>query len=92
MQAPISAVPAPDSLNHEYKLSQEQIDSYHKQGFLILKDLFDETTTNAITWSNDVQSWPEVKGCNWMPYRERKADGKSGLCRIENFADSVSKT
>lgn len=91
MQAPISKIPAPDSLDQPYQLSEEQIQSFNKNGFLILKDLFDEKAKEAIvSWSHDVQNWPEVRGSSWMPYRERKADGQTGLCRVENYADSVS--
>lgn len=74
-------------LSQPYNLSDEQIASYERDGFLILRDLLDESTTKEIrAWAQEVHDWPYEPG-KWMPYEEQREDGTRVLCRTENFAD-----
>ena len=69
-------------------LKQEDIDSFNKNGYLVLSDLLSPTTKAALQgWSNEVYTWPNVPNQH-MPYDEY--DAKSGtqfLCRTENFVN-----
>lgn len=70
--------------SQEFTLSEQQLQDYHRDGFLILRELFDPQTIQA--WSSQVQHWPNVSG-KWLPYEEVRSDGTMGLCRTENFVD-----
>ncbi|PWN49950.1 PhyH-domain-containing protein [Violaceomyces palustris] len=73
--------------DQEYRLSDEQLQDFSRDGFLIFRDLFPEEAKRSIVdWSREVQNWPNVAG-KWMPYLELKSDGKMGLCRTEKFVD-----
>lgn len=87
-QQPIVVSQAMESqLVKPYILSEEQLASYERDGFLILRDLLDDTTTKEIQeWSKTVHDWPYEPG-KWMPYEEQREDGSRVLCRTENFAD-----
>ncbi|WFD00954.1 2-aminoethylphosphonate dioxygenase [Malassezia yamatoensis] len=74
-------------LEEPYRLSDEQLSSFDRDGFLILRDFLDEPTTQDIQkWSQEVHDLPYEPG-KWMPYEEQKQDGSRALCRTENFAD-----
>lgn len=76
-----------ETLLKPYTLSEEQLASFDRDGFLILRDLLDEPTTKEIQqWSQNVHDWPYEPG-KWMPYEEQREDGTRVLCRTENFAD-----
>lgn len=70
------------------QLSQQQIDQFHKNGFLILRIaehmLVDPHT--LYQWTEEVRSWPKEKG-KWMPYEEITSSGKRQLMRTEKFVD-----
>ncbi|KAI8325292.1 PhyH-domain-containing protein [Martensiomyces pterosporus] len=71
---------------YEYALSQEQIDSYHRDGFLKVTDLLSlEETDKLIAEVRKVQSWPDTPG-KWMNYYELNTKtNTTQLCRTENF-------
>ncbi|KAJ2780443.1 hypothetical protein H4R18_003462 [Coemansia javaensis] len=73
-------------MTYEYTLSQEQIDSYHKDGFLKLTDLISaDEAAQLVREVREIQSWPDTPG-KWMNYyEENKATGSKLLCRTENF-------
>ena len=69
-------------------LSPQQIASYHKDGYLLLRvhdhDLVDPE--NLQKWTNEIAAWPRVRG-KWMPYDEVNLAGELQLMRTEKFAD-----
>ncbi|KAH8702305.1 hypothetical protein BGW36DRAFT_372558 [Talaromyces proteolyticus] len=72
-----------------FQLSQEQIDSYHKEGFLILRAHEHQLLENPHdlqVWSEEVKAWPREPG-KWMPYDEKSSTGERILMRTENFVD-----
>ncbi|KAJ1942616.1 hypothetical protein FBU59_003147 [Linderina macrospora] len=71
---------------HEFALTQEQIDSYHKDGFLKITDLISaDEAQQLIKEVREVQSWPDTPG-KWMNYYEQNPKTqKLQLCRTENF-------
>ncbi|KAJ2499547.1 hypothetical protein GGH96_003468 [Coemansia sp. RSA 1972] len=70
----------------DYTLTQEQIDSYHKDGFLKITDIYTaEEAEMLIKQVREIQTWPDAPG-KWMNYYElNKATDKMLLCRTENF-------
>lgn len=70
--------------DHSYSLSSDQVESFEKDGFLIIEDMFDPATIEQITrWTAEVKAWPSRPGQH-MPYEEERADGTIGLCRTES--------
>lgn len=71
-----------------YKLSQQQIDQFHEDGYLLLRESEHKLVDPAKLqqWTNEVQSWPREKG-KWMPYEEITPSGEKQLMRTEKFVD-----
>jgi 2-aminoethylphosphonate dioxygenase len=71
-----------------YTLTPSQVESYHRDGFLLLRvgehKLVDPV--KLAKWTEEVKSWPRVKG-KWMPYDEINIKGERQLMRTENFVD-----
>ncbi|KAJ2802208.1 hypothetical protein H4R20_003368 [Coemansia guatemalensis] len=69
-----------------YALSEEQVESYKRDGFLKISDMFNaEEAAQLVKEVRNVQSWPDTPG-KWMNYYERnKSTGDMLLCRTENF-------
>lgn len=71
-----------------YNLTAAQVESYHRDGFLLLRasehHLVDPT--ELAYWTEEVKSWPREKG-KWMPYDEINIKGERQLMRTENFVD-----
>lgn len=70
-----------------YKLSQEQLSNFDRDGFIVLKDLFSEgLKPKIVKWVDEIQSWSPTPGRH-MCYSERddKDSSKLMLCRTENF-------
>eukprot|EP00002_Diphylleia_rotans_P013309 TRINITY_DN2598_c0_g1_i3.p1 TRINITY_DN2598_c0_g1~~TRINITY_DN2598_c0_g1_i3.p1 ORF type:complete len:220 (-),score=51.51 TRINITY_DN2598_c0_g1_i3:393-1052(-) len=66
-------------------LTHEQIDTYRRTGFLLVKDLLSADEKAALlTHTADIQDWPESSG-QYMKYYELGVDGIRKLCRVENF-------
>ncbi|KAK5699621.1 hypothetical protein LTR97_005750 [Elasticomyces elasticus] len=70
------------------RLTQEQIDHFDDDGFLILRvdehKLVDPVALQQ--WTDEIRSLPRVHG-KWMPYDEITESGARQLMRTENFAD-----
>lgn len=69
-------------------LTPEQIASYHKDGFLLLR-AHEHALVSAAdlkTWTDEVANWPREHG-KWMPYDEVNSAGETQLMRTEKFAD-----
>lgn len=69
-------------------LTEEQVASYHKNGYLLLRvnehQLVDPIALKQ--WTEDIRAWPRVKG-KWMPYDEINIKGERQLMRTERFID-----
>ena len=62
------------------RLSQSQVESYHRDGFLLLR-VDEHKLVNPIElakWAEQVKSWPREKG-KWMPYDEISIKGERQL-------------
>jgi len=70
------------------QLSQQQLDHFKTQGYLILRvrehGLIDPTTLQE--WTQEIRTLPRENG-KWMPYDEITSSGERQLMRTENFAD-----
>ncbi len=65
-------------------LSQEQIATFRRDGFVVVPKLVDSTLIAAIRqWTDDVQAWPETPG-KWLKYFEQEANGPRLLNRLED--------
>ncbi len=65
-------------------LSSEQLESYARDGYLIVRGLLDAERTRALrAWTDEVVAWGEVPGRHMM-YFETTARGRL-LNRVENF-------
>jgi ectoine hydroxylase-related dioxygenase (phytanoyl-CoA dioxygenase family) len=66
-------------------LTVEQIETFRRDGYLIVPGLFSaEEMVEIRAWADEVQNWPEERGKAWM-YFEQTSDGRRQLCRLENF-------
>ncbi|KIW89723.1 uncharacterized protein Z519_09879 [Cladophialophora bantiana CBS 173.52] len=70
-------------------LTEEQLQFFRKNGYLILRDVLSEEETKDLQrWAQEVHDWPTDANSPWMPYEEINAQGKTVLCRTENYANS----
>lgn len=69
-------------------LSEIQKESFHENGFVIVRQLFDADEMRRIeAWTNEVVAMPEVPGNHMVYYEENlREPGKRVLQRIENFS------
>ncbi|BEJ15693.1 hypothetical protein CspHIS471_0502980 [Cutaneotrichosporon sp. HIS471] len=75
------------SFDKKYYLLPEQLESFEKNGYLMLPDVLSEYEVKEMQqWSAEVKGWPDRPGQH-MPYEEVRADGTTGLCRTENYAN-----
>jgi hypothetical protein len=73
-------------MNPEKILSNEQIEQFHRDGFLLVRGMYSTDEVQAISdWTEEVAGFPEVPGKYMMYFEESQADGSRILCRIENF-------
>ncbi len=81
----MAALPLSDE---PYTLSSEQLASFERDGYLILRDLLADANAAAAlqTWSQQVHDWPAERGSGWMPYREKTLDGRTVLTRTEHYS------
>ncbi len=69
-------------------ISAEQIESFERDGFLVLEQAFNAGEMARIdTWTRELAAWPEVTGRQRV-YHEKslKGDGAELISRIENIA------
>jgi hypothetical protein len=72
------------SLNIPYPLSSTQVESFHRDGYLLIADALSPLDIRDMqAWSAEVKAWPNRPG-EHMPYEEIRADGTMGLCRTES--------
>lgn len=73
-------------MNPEKVLSKEQIEQFHRDGFLLVRGMYSTDEVQAISdWTEEVAGFPEVPGKYMMYFEESQANGSRILCRIENF-------
>lgn len=62
----------------------KEVQEFKDVGLIFRRDFFSaEEKLNIVKWTNELQSWPEVKN-KYMIYYEEKGDEKI-LCRMENY-------
>ncbi len=67
-------------------LSQQQIESFHHDGFVLIRGLYARAEIQEISnWTDELAAQPEQPGKQMMYYETSQADGRRILCRIENF-------
>lgn len=73
-------------MSAERILTQEQVDQFHRDGFLVVRGMYSPEETKAISdWTDEVAAMPETPGKYMMYFEPSQADGSRILCRIENF-------
>ena len=67
-------------------LTTEQLESWKKNGFLLIKQFYTSEEQRIILQkTNEMENWDEIPG-KWMKYYEKEVDEKN-LTRIENYLD-----
>lgn len=71
-----------------YQLTQDQINQFHEDGFLVVTADEHKLVDPQILkqWAEEVRAWPKAFG-KWMPYEEVTPSGKRQLMRTEKFVD-----
>jgi ectoine hydroxylase-related dioxygenase (phytanoyl-CoA dioxygenase family) len=73
-------------MNEERVLSEVQIKQFHRDGFLVVREMYSPQETRSISeWTEEVAAYPEEPGKTMMYFEESQDDGSRILCRIENF-------
>jgi len=73
-------------MNAERILCEEQIEQFHRDGFLVVRGMYSQQEIESISvWTEEVASYPEAPGKYMMYFEESRDDGSRILCRIENF-------
>ena len=69
-------------------LTQEQIDNYNRDGYLIVRGFYNQAEIEQIiTWVEEVQAYPDAPGKYQRYYEESLVEkNKRMLNRLENFA------
>jgi len=67
-------------------LNQHQIDSFNRDGFVLVRGLYTRAEIGEIShWTDQISAQPEVPGKQMMYFETSQADNRRILCRIENF-------
>jgi hypothetical protein len=67
-------------------LSQEQIEQFHRDGFLVVRGMYNaEEMKDISSWTDEVSGSPEVPGHYMMYFEASKQDGSRIISRIEDF-------
>jgi hypothetical protein len=75
--------------NYHYALTQEQLQSFQENGYLLVRGFFNPEESKVLQqWAQEVHDLPRTPGVPWMPYEEVNGQGQRVLCRTENFANS----
>jgi 2-aminoethylphosphonate dioxygenase len=73
-------------MSEQSVLSQQQIDNFHRDGFVLIRGLYSRAEIQEISnWTDEVAAQPEQPGKQMMYFETSQADGRRILCRIENF-------
>jgi len=67
-------------------LSQEQVKQFHRDGFLVVRGMYNpEEMIEISRWTNEVANSPEKPGHYMMYFETSKKDGSRIISRIEDF-------
>ena len=68
-------------------LSQAEIEAFGRDGFVVVRGLFDGGEMARIAaWADEVERWPEIPGRHMMYFEQSLVEpGKRVLNRLENF-------
>lgn len=67
-------------------LTREQINSFQRDGFVLVRGLYSAAEMQGISaWTDEVAAYPETPGKHMMYFETSQTDGSRILCRIENF-------
>ena len=67
-------------------LSKEQIDQFHRDGFLLVRGMYNPAEMEDISrWTDEVSGSPEIAGHYMMYFEPSKQDGSRIISRIEDF-------
>jgi ectoine hydroxylase-related dioxygenase (phytanoyl-CoA dioxygenase family) len=73
-------------MNTERLLSDEQVEKFHRDGYLVVRGMYSPEEVDEISrWTEEVVAYPEVPGKYMMYFEQSRVDGSRILCRIENF-------
>lgn len=75
-----------DDISPEHLLSDQQIEEFHRDGFVLVRGMYSTEEIRQIsTWTDEVAAWPERPGSTMMYFETSQDDGSRILCRVENF-------
>lgn len=68
-------------------LSAAQVETFHQDGFLVVRGMYDAGAVEAIShWSDDILAWPETPGRHMVYYEDSVLAGAGKVVsRVENF-------
>jgi ectoine hydroxylase-related dioxygenase (phytanoyl-CoA dioxygenase family) len=67
-------------------LNQQQIDQFHRDGFLVVRGMYSPEEMEEISrWTDEVATSPEKPGHYMMYFEASKKDGSRIISRIEDF-------
>ena len=68
-------------------ITQQQIDSFEQDGFLVVKGMYNEDEIREIcNWTEEVTNYPEIPGKYMMYFEQSQLEGKTRiLSRLEDF-------
>jgi len=67
-------------------LNQQQIDQFHRDGFLVVRGMYSPEEMEEISrWTDEVAASPEQPGHYMMYFEASKQDGSRIISRIEDF-------
>jgi ectoine hydroxylase-related dioxygenase (phytanoyl-CoA dioxygenase family) len=73
-------------MNQQRVLSEEQVEQFHRDGFLVVRGMYSAEEVAEITrWTDEVAAYPELPGQYMMYFERSRVDDSRILCRIENF-------
>ena len=68
-------------------LTQAQIDTFNRDGYLVVRKMFDASAIHEIShWSDEILDWPEEPGRHMVYYEDSVVEGAGRVVsRVENF-------
>jgi len=68
-------------------LTKAQIDTFRRDGYLVVKGMYDSAAVEAISrWSDEILAWPETPGRHMVYYEDSVIEGADKVVsRVENF-------
>ena len=67
-------------------LTPEQVAKFHRDGFLLLKEMYNTAEMAEIeSWTREISDSPEIPGKDMKYFETSRTDGSRILSRVENF-------